>query len=177
MIFSFILAKDSYNISLHIELPELLIILDIVLWMVVQMPLFKNILWTHAQVFLIHSFALFLSACYLTDFVRCWGCDGNHFPGGPTWLGLRASTAGGAGLILGQGTKVPHAAWTKQKMKRISKGWIQTNKKVKSSSNKLWWRKETRGQDRNEWGGEATSESCWGRASLKERNLKEEHSR
>ena len=25
------------------------------------------------------------------------------------WLGLRASTAGGTGLIPGQGTKIPHA--------------------------------------------------------------------
>ena len=27
------------------------------------------------------------------------------------WLGLRASTAGGTGLIPGRGTKFPHAAW------------------------------------------------------------------
>ena len=33
------------------------------------------------------------------------------------WLRLRASTAGGAGLIPGQGTKIPHAVWHSQKKK------------------------------------------------------------
>ena len=31
------------------------------------------------------------------------------------WLGLHASTAGGTGLIPGQGTKILHAAWHGQK--------------------------------------------------------------
>ena len=31
------------------------------------------------------------------------------------WLGLHASTAGGKGLIPGRGTKIPHAAWPKEK--------------------------------------------------------------
>ena len=31
------------------------------------------------------------------------------------WLGLWASTAGGLGLIPGQGTKIPQAAWHGQK--------------------------------------------------------------
>ena len=34
------------------------------------------------------------------------------------WLRLRTSTAGGAGLISGQGTKIPHAAWRGQKKKK-----------------------------------------------------------
>ena len=29
------------------------------------------------------------------------------------WLRLRASTTGGTGLLPGQGTKIPHAAWYK----------------------------------------------------------------
>ena len=31
------------------------------------------------------------------------------------WLRLRASTAGGTGLIPGWGTKIPHAVWPKKK--------------------------------------------------------------
>ena len=33
------------------------------------------------------------------------------------WLGLRASTAGGVGLIPGQGTKIMHVVWQKKKKK------------------------------------------------------------
>ena len=33
------------------------------------------------------------------------------------WLRLCASTAGGLGLIPGQGTKIPHATWHNQKKK------------------------------------------------------------
>ena len=33
-------------------------------------------------------------------------------------LGLHASTAGGTGLIPGQGTKIPQAAWRHQKKKK-----------------------------------------------------------
>ena len=40
------------------------------------------------------------------------------------WLGLRAFTAGGAGSIPGQGTKIPHAAWHGQKKNK------QTNPKT-----------------------------------------------
>ena len=36
-------------------------------------------------------------------------------------LRLRASTAEGAGLIPGQGTKIPHAVWCSQKKKKIQK--------------------------------------------------------
>ena len=39
------------------------------------------------------------------------------FPGGPV-VRLRASTAGGAGSILGWGTKIPHAAWGVAKKKK-----------------------------------------------------------
>ena len=34
------------------------------------------------------------------------------------WLRLPASTAGGTGLIPGQGTKILHAAWRGQKKKK-----------------------------------------------------------
>ena len=34
------------------------------------------------------------------------------------WLSLCTSTAGGVGLIPGQGTKIPHAAWPRQKKKK-----------------------------------------------------------
>ena len=34
------------------------------------------------------------------------------------WLGLRASTAGGAGLIPGQGAKIPHDTWHSPKRKQ-----------------------------------------------------------
>ena len=34
------------------------------------------------------------------------------------WLRLRASVAGGAGLIPGQGTKILHAVWSGQKRKK-----------------------------------------------------------
>ena len=34
------------------------------------------------------------------------------------WLVLHASTAGGTGLIPGQGTKIPHAMWQKKKKKK-----------------------------------------------------------
>ena len=34
------------------------------------------------------------------------------------WLRLRASTAGGAGLIPGQGTKIPHAMQSKKEKKK-----------------------------------------------------------
>ena len=37
------------------------------------------------------------------------------------WLGLRASTAGGAVMIPGQGTKIPHAASHNQKKKNKNK--------------------------------------------------------
>ena len=36
------------------------------------------------------------------------------------WLRLHASTAGGAGWIPGQGTKIPHAAWCSQKKKKVT---------------------------------------------------------
>ena len=36
------------------------------------------------------------------------------------WLGLRPSTAGGAGLIRGQGTKIPHATQRGQKKKKLN---------------------------------------------------------
>ena len=39
------------------------------------------------------------------------------------WLGLCASTAGDTGLILGRGTKIPHATW------RAAKKQNKTNKK------------------------------------------------
>ena len=42
------------------------------------------------------------------------------------WLGLCASNAGGTGLIPGQGTKMPHAAWHGRK----------TNKQTKNPKNK-----------------------------------------
>ena len=38
------------------------------------------------------------------------------FPGGPA-VKTHASTAGNAGLIPGQGTKIPHAAWHSQERK------------------------------------------------------------
>ena len=34
------------------------------------------------------------------------------------WLRLRASNAGGVGLIPGQGTKIPHASKTKKKKEK-----------------------------------------------------------
>ena len=34
------------------------------------------------------------------------------------WLRLCSSNAGGAGLILSQGTKIPHAEWWSQKKKK-----------------------------------------------------------
>ena len=37
------------------------------------------------------------------------------------WLGLCASTVGGAGSIPGQGTKIPHATWHGQKINRSLK--------------------------------------------------------
>ena len=37
------------------------------------------------------------------------------------WLGLHASTAGGTGLIPGQGTKIPHALWHGQKQNKTEK--------------------------------------------------------
>ena len=38
------------------------------------------------------------------------------------WLGLRASTAEGRGLIPGWGTKIPQAAWCGQKKKKKKMG-------------------------------------------------------
>ena len=35
------------------------------------------------------------------------------------WLRLRTSTTGGTGLIPGQGTKIPHAAWCSQKKRKL----------------------------------------------------------
>ena len=37
------------------------------------------------------------------------------------WLRLCASTAGGTGSIPGRGTKIPHATWHGQKIKKILK--------------------------------------------------------
>ena len=37
------------------------------------------------------------------------------------WLRLRASTAGGMGLIPGQGANIPYVAWRSQKTKKIKK--------------------------------------------------------
>ena len=37
------------------------------------------------------------------------------------WLRLRASTARGMGSIPGQGTKIPHATWHGQKIKKKKK--------------------------------------------------------
>ena len=34
------------------------------------------------------------------------------------WLRLHTSTAAGMGSILGQGTKIPHAVWCDQKIKK-----------------------------------------------------------
>ena len=34
------------------------------------------------------------------------------------WLRLHASTAGGTGLVPGQGIKIPHAVWCSQKKKK-----------------------------------------------------------
>ena len=45
-------------------------------------------------------------------------------------LRLRASTAGGAGSIPGQGTKIPHATWCSQKQ-------IKFKKKKKAGRNRL----------------------------------------
>ena len=36
------------------------------------------------------------------------------------WLRLHASTAGGAGSIPGQGTKIPHAMWCDQKKQELN---------------------------------------------------------
>ena len=45
------------------------------------------------------------------------------------WLRLCASTAGGTGLIPGQGTKIPHATWCSQKQKKKVKTlWYQSLK-------------------------------------------------
>lgn len=38
----------------------------------------------------------------------------------PQWLGLYASIAGGTGVILGQGTKLSHAAQPKNKLSKMS---------------------------------------------------------
>lgn len=38
----------------------------------------------------------------------------------PQWLGLCASIAGGTGVILGQGTKLSHAAQPKNKLSKMS---------------------------------------------------------
>ena len=46
------------------------------------------------------------------------------------WLRLHASTAGGAGLTLSQGTKIPHAAWCGQKKKKKKKKSNSTGKKM-----------------------------------------------
>ena len=37
------------------------------------------------------------------------------------WLRFCAPTAGGAGLITGEGTKIPHAAWHSQKKEKEKK--------------------------------------------------------
>ena len=37
------------------------------------------------------------------------------------WLGLHASNTGGMGLVLSQGTMIPHALWHSQKIKRKRK--------------------------------------------------------
>ena len=39
------------------------------------------------------------------------------------WLRLHASTAGGTGLIAGQGTRIPHATWLSQKQ-ILKRGWF-----------------------------------------------------
>ena len=36
------------------------------------------------------------------------------------WFRLHASTAGGTGLIPGQGIKIPHTSWCRQKKKKKS---------------------------------------------------------
>ena len=38
--------------------------------------------------------------------------------GSGKWLRLRTSSTGGVGLILGWGTKTPHASWCSQKKKK-----------------------------------------------------------
>ena len=49
------------------------------------------------------------------------------------WLGLRASTAGGTGLIPGWGTKTPQAEQDDQKLKKKNvKGEGETSLKVSS---------------------------------------------
>ena len=40
------------------------------------------------------------------------------------WLGLRDFTAGDAGLIPCQGTKIPHTVWSKKKTKKQKKNYI-----------------------------------------------------
>ena len=67
---------------------------------------------------------------------KCWYCNGGQevkplgeglgwacgCVGGTSlaaqWLGLRASTAGGAGSIPAQGTKILHVSWQKKKKKK-----------------------------------------------------------
>ena len=46
------------------------------------------------------------------------------------WLGLRASTAGGVGLISDQGTKIPHAMQRGQKKKKLTVNITLTDKKT-----------------------------------------------
>ena len=66
-----------------------------------------------------------------SDLVR--PCDMNcHSPGtslAVQGLRLPASTAGGTGLIPGQGTKIPHAAWPGQSKQRKEKVLLSRNQK------------------------------------------------
>ena len=49
------------------------------------------------------------------------------------WLRLCASNAGGAGSIPGQGTKIPHASWHGQKLKKKKKN------RLKGRNRKTSW--------------------------------------
>ena len=47
------------------------------------------------------------------------------------WLRLRSLNAGGAGLIPGWGTNIPHAAWSGKKKKRKKKIYFQLENEQK----------------------------------------------
>ena len=51
------------------------------------------------------------------------------------WLGLHTSTAGGMGLIPGQGTKIPQAAQPKKKKKTKYDSWNSFYNKSKTLTN------------------------------------------
>ena len=53
------------------------------------------------------------------------------------WLGLRTSTAGGTGSILGRGTQISHA--TRPKKKKLIKKKINDNFSLKKKIIQTWW--------------------------------------